>query len=125
MKTIRIYPIAILLSYILLVGCGGGSSSSSLDPALAQGERVFKRECSTCHSVKADETIVGPSLSGIATHAATRQEGMDSRDYIFLSITKPSEFVVEGFVDQMPSNFSKSLSEEELDGIISYLMTLE
>jgi mono/diheme cytochrome c family protein len=125
MMAIRIFPIALLFSCLLLVACGGSSSPSFADPALAQGERVFKRECSICHSLKSGETLVGPSLAGIATRAATRLEGLDSREYIQLSIIKPSEHVVDGFVDQMPSGFGKSLNENELDGIISYLLTLK
>jgi mono/diheme cytochrome c family protein len=124
-KAIRIIQISLLFSCLLLAACGGGSSSTFADPALAQGERVYKRECSICHSLKPDETIVGPSLAGIATRAATRVEGLDSREYIQLSIIKPSEFVVDGFVDQMPSGFGKSLSEDEFDGIVRYLLTLE
>lgn len=122
---LRIFQITLLCSFLLLVACGGSSSPSITDPALAQGERVYKRECSICHSLKSGETIVGPSLAGIATRGGTRLEGLDSREYIQLSIIKPSEFVVEGFVDQMPSGFGKSLSEDELNGIISYLLTLE
>jgi mono/diheme cytochrome c family protein len=125
MMAIRLIQIALMCSFLLLVGCGGSSSSSFADPALVQGERVFKRECSICHSLKSGETLVGPSLAGIATRAATRSEGLDSREYIQLSIIKPSELVVDGFVDQMPSGFGKSLSEDELNGIISYLLTLE
>jgi mono/diheme cytochrome c family protein len=125
MKAIWIFQITILFSCLLLVACGGSSSLSSADPALAQGERVFKKECSICHSVKSGETLVGPSLAGIAKRAATRIEGLDSREYIQLSIIKPSEHVVDGFVDLMPSGFGKSLSEDDLDGIISYLLTLE
>ena len=125
MKASRILQQIILLSGLFLIACGGSSSTSSLDAASAAGERVFKRECSVCHSVKPGENLVGPSLAGIATRAGLRMEGMDSREYIHFSIIKPSEYVVDGFIDQMPPGFGKSLDENELDGIISYLLTLE
>ena len=42
-------------------------------PALADaraGAAVFKRECAVCHSVRRNEIVVGPSLSGIVGRKA-------------------------------------------------------
>ena len=69
--------------------------------------------------------MVGPSLSGIVDRAANRIEGLSAREYILLSIMEPGEYVVDGFVDQMPTNFENSLSGEEIDGVIAYLMSLQ
>jgi cytochrome c2 len=124
MTGFRLFAVLLVFIGMLLVACGGGTPTFS-DPALIRGERVFKRDCATCHSTKPGANLVGPSLDGIASRAGTREEGMDSRGYIQLSIIKPSEFVVDGFVDQMPATFGSSLSDEELENVIAYLMTLE
>jgi hypothetical protein len=68
--------------------------------------------------------IVGPSLSGVASRAASRMEGVDGREYLLLSIIKPSAYVVDGFTNVMPSNFGKSLDGEQLDALVAYLLTL-
>ncbi len=122
---IRILQAAALISCLILVACGGSASPPPSDPIVARGERVFKSQCAACHSLKKGVTIFGPSMSGIATRASTRMEGVDSEEYIQLSIIKPSEFIVDGFVDQMPANFGTFLTEEELEGIIAYLLTLD
>jgi hypothetical protein len=38
---------------------------------------------------------------------------------------RPDEYIVEGFSDLMPSNFGTTLSGEQLDALLAYLMTLE
>jgi cytochrome c2 len=124
MTGFRLFAGLLVFIGMLLVACGEGTPTLS-DPALIRGERVFKRDCATCHSTKPGVNLVGPSLDGIASRAGTREEGMDSRGYIQLSIIKPSEYVVDGFVDQMPTTFGSSLTEEELENVIAYLLTLE
>ena len=125
MKEKPILPAIALLLSLIFAACGSGPSSASTNSKIVQGERTFKQNCATCHTVKPGEVLVGPSLAGIASRAATRIDGMDSREYIQFSIVKPSEYVVDGFVDQMPTSFGKSLSEDELDGLITYLLSLE
>ena len=120
-----ILPAIALFLFLILAACSSSSSPASTNSKIAEGERTFKQNCATCHTVKLDEVLVGPSLAGIASRAATRIEGMNSREYIQFSIIKPSEYVVDGFVDQMPTSFGKSLSEDELDGLITYLLSLE
>lgn len=112
---------------ILLGACAGNGKPAdfSADPVVTEGQRIFKQNCSTCHSTKPGTIIVGPSLAGIANHAHNRVEGWDGREYIQSSIIKPSAYVVDGFTDLMPSNFGKSFSGEELEALVAYLLTLE
>ena len=51
-------------------------------------------------------------------------EGIDGREYLLMSITRPGAYIVDGFTDVMPSNFGKSLGEEQLDALVAYLLTL-
>lgn len=121
----------LLLGLLLFVACGGEANDDasdavvSLDPVAADGQSVFKTNCASCHAVTGETIIVGPSLAGIASRAATRVEGQGATEYIQLSILRPDEYMVEGFSDLMPTNFGTTLSGEQLDALVVYLMTLE
>jgi nitric oxide reductase subunit C len=116
-----------LLALLLLsAGCSSGGQvvAPAVDQHVAQGKRLFNQNCATCHAVTPGTMIVGPSLSGVASRAASRMEGVDGREYLLLSIIKPSAYVVDGFTNVMPSNFGKSLDGEQLDALVAYLLTL-
>lgn len=49
------------------------ASASAADPAA--GEKVFKSQCSICHSVAKGRNLVGPSLFGIVGSKAGTVEG--------------------------------------------------
>ncbi|KAB2856853.1 MAG: cytochrome c [Anaerolineae bacterium] len=117
----------------LLVGCGGdkkseGNSESRLDPNTdaGRGEQVFKTYCATCHAIKGDRVVVGPSLEGIATRAATRIEGLSAEDYIRESILYPNDFTVPNFAEgMMQQNFASQLTSDDVNYLVAYLMTLD
>lgn len=120
------------LTVLLVVsGCGGASEPSLptatpiADPLIAEGALQFQRNCGSCHALDPDTVVVGPSMAGIATRAESREEGLSAREYLITSVLKPSAYVVEGFEDLMPTNFGKSLSGEELDAIVAFMLTLE
>ena len=120
----------LLLGLLLLAACGGESNNASEevvldDPVAIEGQAVFKTNCASCHAVTGETIIVGPSLAGINSRAATRVEGQSGADYIQLSILRPGEYIVEGFSDLMPTNFGTTLTGEQLDALLVYLMTLE
>lgn len=89
------------------------------------GKRIFTRNCASCHATTPEIVIVGPSLFGLLDAAASRVEGQDAHTYIALSIIDPSIYVNEGFADLMPKTFGRTLSGEELDSLIAYLLTLK
>lgn len=92
------------------------------------GERVFNTAspitCTTCHSL--DGTVgLGPSLRGIAETAGTRVAGMGAEEYIRQSIIDTNAYIVDGFPESlMPVNFSETLTPEELEAVIEYLLEL-
>ena len=46
--------------------------------------------------------------------------------YIRISILHPNEFIVEGFPENlMPAIYSEIFSEEEVNDLIAYLLTLQ
>ena len=124
------YRIILVICFMLfLTACGGEAETAPPTPTLesmaAAGQTIFRRDCSACHALEPDTIIVGPSLAGIADRAATRIDGQDSTDYLLNSVLAPSDFVVDGFDDAMPNTFGKSLTGEELDSLIAYLLTLK
>ena len=93
----------------------------------AKGEALFsgKGRCSSCHSLAEGVTIVGPSLAGIASIAASRVEGMDAKTYLVQSVLRPDAYRPPGFEQKlMDSSLAKSLSSQELDDIVAYLLSL-
>ena len=129
MKSIKLlFPLlsALIITVLLVTSCAGGSSSEEpLDPLVAQGKAIFRNFCASCHATTGETVIVGPSLAGIATTAATREDDLTARQYLVISINKPDAYIVEGFNDLMPSDFGIKLSGEEFDALVVYLETLK
>ena len=81
--------------------------------------------CRICHSLVKDERIIGPSFYGIADRAATRIPGMSAEAYLRQSILEPNAFVVSGYpAGQMLQTFGDILSEEQIQDLIAFLLTL-
>jgi cytochrome c2 len=81
--------------------------------------------CRVCHSIKPGERKVGPSLAGIATRAATRVPGMSAEEYIRQSIEDPGAYIVEGFPNAMLPDMAEKLSDQQMEDLIAFLMTLK
>lgn len=95
-----------------------------------RGERLFNGQandqvhCATCHSLTTNQTLVGPSLAGIAGTAAMRLEGTPAEDYLYQSIIEPDSYVVEGYQSSiMPGIFKRSLSSQDLADLVAFLMS--
>lgn len=99
------------------------------------GEELFQRTqqiagaptCRTCHVVTADERpVVGPSLHSIASVATSRVPGLSAEDYLRQSIMAPDDYIVEGYQPGiMPWTYEQTLTQEQIDQLVAYLMTLE
>ncbi len=95
-------------------------SSNSL--SAADGEKIFKQNCAVCHSLGSNK-VVGPGLEGMATRVPggdwlhkwikNNESLTKSGDAYAVKITK--EFGAPMTV------FESSLSDEEIDGVITYL----
>ena len=80
--------------------------------------------CSACHSLDGT-VIIGPSHKGDATRAGTRVPGLSAEEYIRQSILDPGAFIVPGFVNVMPANYGETLTPQQIDNLVAFLLTLE
>jgi mono/diheme cytochrome c family protein len=108
---------------LLLASCAS-QPTTDLSDTDQVGYQVFISSCASCHAISGDTRIVGPSLDGIATTASTRVVGMDAEAYIRQAILEPSAFINEGYQDIMPAALAQSLSSEELDSLVAFLLIL-
>lgn len=113
--------------------------SHSAEP-VSLGEAVFNRPemaCVACHALQPGVTLAGPSLAGIGTRAeeivaSAEYTGAatDAEGYIRESIVDPSVYLVPGAnfsaggVSFMPTDYGTRLSEEEIDHLVAYLLSL-
>jgi len=94
----------------------------------AAGEKVFKRKCKTCHSVKEGKNKIGPSLYGLFGREAGTLEG-----YRYSKAMKKTEFVwdderLNAFITKPKSivpktrmSFRGIKKEEDRKALIEYL----
>jgi cytochrome c553 len=133
----------LVLAVMALAACGGGGGGAATEGEsevaaigdAANGEKLFASAtigannapgCITCHSLEPDVVIVGPSQAGLGTRAATRVPGQSAEDYIRESITVPNAYIVEGFTEGvMYQNYATDLTEDQINDIIAYTLTLK
>jgi cytochrome c oxidase subunit 2 len=83
----------------------------------AQGKTLFTQSCGTCHALADAGTTaeVGPNLDEALPGK--------SADFIRQSIVDPNAEIAPGFQPNvMPTTFGDSLSQQQLDSLIEYLM---
>jgi len=82
--------------------------------------------CKVCHSLKEDVVIVGPSLYGVGTRAGSTVAGLSAQEYLYESIVDPNAHIVDGFEpDVMLGSFDSLLTEEQIQDLVAFLLTLE
>jgi nitric oxide reductase subunit C len=111
-----------------VAGAGNNQTATLPEDPVERGRNWFKSppaNCATCHALEPDVVIVGPSLAGIATRAATRVEGQSAEEYIRNSMMAPGGYVVEGFNNVMVQNLPDVMSGNQINDLIAFLMTLE
>jgi nitric oxide reductase subunit C len=116
-------------------------ASAPSDDPVAQGQTLFSSPtagCFGCHSVAPGVNLVGPTLAGIASRAASTVKdpaykggAKDAQGYIRESITNPHAYLVPGPTYSaggrsfMPDQYDKTLKPEQIDELVAYLSTLK
>lgn len=127
---VRKLILALGLTATLLTACGAGGPTvpaeekPTLSAEEAKGQQLFGQYCAACHSTVGDAVIVGPPMQGVATRAETRVAGESAHEYLVNSILDPGAYLVPGFDDLMPKTWGKTLTGEEMDALVSFLLTL-
>lgn len=120
---VKAHLLAIAIVAVVPTACA--AAPSNLSGPEQVGERLFSQACASCHSIVSGVTVVGPSLAGIATSAESRVAGLSAHDYLLQSIVRPSAYLNDGFQDVMPQSFGHIFTDEQLEALVSYLLTLK
>lgn len=99
-------------AYVGSVAGVPGAAPPQLDPP-----DLFVQSCGSCHTLAAAGTsaTVGPDLDEVLA-------GKDA-NYIEQQIVDPSSEITSGFQDGiMPASFDSSLTPEDLEGLVDYLL---
>jgi cytochrome c551/c552 len=135
-----LFAVLALVLTMLLVACGGGDSESTEagggeqvagDPE--RGEELYTMQqingapgCITCHSLEPDVTLVGPSHADVGARAGDIVPGQSAEAYLRESIVDPDAHVTEGFSPGvMYQNYEQDLTEQQIDDLVAFLLTLQ
>ena len=133
----RLFVVIAVLSLLLVACSGGGETGSGADgeDSTQRGQALFEKTtlgpnsapgCLTCHSREPGQTLVGPSLAGVAERADNTVEGQSAEEYLHESIVNPDAQVVAGFSRNiMYKNYGTDLAEGEIKDLVAYLLTLK
>ena len=126
-----IHVIVLIIAFSLtLAACGSTDEPEpSTGPDAARGEALYKKTaigaasapgCVTCHSLEVGVTLVGPPHAGLGSRA-----GVDEA-FLRQSIVEPDAVVTENFTaGVMYQNYGSDLSEQQIDDLVAYLLTLK
>ncbi|HSM55905.1 MAG TPA: cytochrome c [Candidatus Sulfomarinibacteraceae bacterium] len=140
------FILGLALVLLLMAACGGDDINGDADTGsevvgdAQNGQALYMMTtiedtgapgCITCHSVEpTDDPLqpapVGPSHYGLADRAGGYVEGMSAEAYLRESIVEPDAHIVEGFQPGlMYQNYEENLTEEHINDLVAYLLTLE
>lgn len=98
------------------------------DQLASVGADLFRSQgCTGCHAMEGlSQAQTGPNLTNIGSVAEERaaEAGVeDAETYIRQSIVTPNEYLVQGFsASIMPQTFGRTLSEDQINALVQYLL---
>lgn len=131
MKTLFV---ALILLLTIITGCSDGVSADTdktpLPPGDASRGQVLFADaqgelpsCQSCHAITADRGP-GPGLADYAARAGTRLSDQTAEQYTVNAILSPGSYVVRGYSNLMPGNYSSQLSAQDVADLTAYLLSL-
>ena len=132
MKPERLLPLILVIMGVAFFFYAYGKKTAVIEvPGEFAGqpavELFYEHQCVTCHTVSKLPTargVLGPGLDDIGTRASEYDSQGNGEHYLRESILEPSKVVRTGYVNGMPS-FQGKLSEQELNVLVNWLMTLK
>jgi nitric oxide reductase subunit C len=134
-------PRPILVSGVALRGLPGTPTVATSEDRVSRGRTLFNGAgiCASCHSLEPGVTLMGPSLAGVARRAEERIRDPQYRgtarmaaEYLVESIVNPSAFIPPGGVYSsaqgvsfMPKTLQETLTPEQVQDLVAYLLTLQ
>ncbi len=109
---------------------GGGAGGNAQAGGAAEAKQLFTANgCGGCHTLAdaGGNGTIGPNLNTIKTSAAKfgKQLHETPAQYVTQSIKDPAAFVVPGYPKGvMPSTFGQSLSPQQIDTLVKYLLSV-
>ncbi len=109
------------------------AAQAQLVALAADGEVLFNTfyaevgfACETCHFVDQEGMKIGPGLLNVSDRSEGLIDGVSAEDYVHASIVNPNDYIVEDYTaNLMPQTYGDIFTEEELDALVAYLMTLQ
>jgi cytochrome c peroxidase len=127
------------LLIVLVLSLGNGRpavvfSAQTADPPDAATQAAFAAAgCAGCHTIPGIPNavgLVGPNLINVGSAAPSRVAGQDAESYIRESILNPNAFIAPECpngacpASVMPPNMGERLTAEEVDLIVTHLLSL-
>lgn len=109
------------------------SAAAAATPSQLVVDAFSKGTCIACHIIPGVPSAVGqvgPDLTNIGAEAGDRMPGQSAEEYIRESIVNPTAFTAPKcpfgacVPGAMPAGLNLALSNEELNAIVEYLLTL-
>jgi mono/diheme cytochrome c family protein len=113
-----------LLALLLVMAVAAGLSGIALGAASpTKGKAVYAANgCGSCHAI-GKKGALGPNLAKGALAADAKKRKQAPAIFVRASITKPNAFVAKGYKKGvMPATYGKSLSKQQLDNLVAYLL---
>jgi len=101
---------------------------TELAEAGARGQQVFLTVgCATCHSLAGlSQASLAPDLSHIGGTAESRRPGLSAEQYLRESVLIPNAYFVPGYEpDRVSQRCGGILSQQQLDELVAFLLTLQ
>ena len=102
-------------------------AKAALDPAARGAQLVKDNGCLACHATDS-KRVVGPGWGGLYNSKVKLADGstVTADDaYLRESILKPNAKIVAGYPASVMPDYSKLLTEDEVNAVVAYLHTLE